>query len=894
MKYFLFILFFSLASLSAYAELQIASIEIENGSRLSLDEIRQVLPIHEGDPYDPAKIDQTRSYLKKWGRFSDIDIRTQRSPQGMIVRIAVKEGLMISGLDIYGNYPYLSTRLRRILTVHTGELYETEKAQEQSKKLAAFYERRGYEGTQVNLTPRINEKKGTVDLVYRISRGKRYRIGTINVIGNHVFPYGYFVSKINPLLAYEPSRFRESLEKIRRDYQKKGYLNARVVLKDLGKDDEKKKVHPTIEITERKKVAVLFEGNHRVTRRTMKKVMPMFIEGGYSDYDIESSAEALRAHYRRLGFQEMTVRFEKKEIDPDKLLVRFQIDEGPQTRVKEIDIIGNREISDRKIKREMDTKENAITQRGYYQPRLIEMDFKRLPQILQEKGALEGEALDHETRLNRFRDKAHVRFHIKEGEITRIGRIQFVGNDHFPAKKLLKQLSLREDQPMSPGKVEYDRQELTYYYANHGFPYVQISHELVRSDPSAATLVYHIDEGSEVHVGEILIVGNERSSRKATEQGLLLKKGDIFSYRKILQSESELRRTGAYRNVKIETIGLTEKEAVVPLVVKVEEYRSIVLDFGATYDTDDSLTGNVAVTNINLLGTNRRSVFQLVGGRDVQRGELLLKDPHLLGYRIEGGLSGSLERTRRPGFKTVEAGTSLSLLREFTPRATLLGRYELTRTFFTDVIDATGQEEADHTISKLSFSFSYDKRNSFSDPRRGYIGFAGFDLSNKLIASTFDFIQPRGYIAHYLPLNNRMTLMNYFRIEGIKVFGGDVLTRDQRLFLGGDYSVRGFDQDQVGPVGADGRPAGGQVLLASTTELQTRLFGEFKFSLFLDNGTLTNSFSEANLSSLRHSGGFGLRYVTPVGPLRLDYGIKLDRRIGESFGRLHFAFGYAF
>lgn len=904
-KIFIFLPLLIVATSMAQAATRIASISVENISHVPIGQILEVLPVKKGDTYDAQKIDQAISYLKKWGRFSLVDLKINKTNQGVELLFIVKEGLMISGLNIYGNYPYLSTRLRRILTVHTSDLYDEERAREQSAKLESFYERKGYEGTKVSLTPKINEKKGTIDLIYRISRGKRYRINTITVHGNTIFPHGYFVSKLNPLLAYEPSRFRKDLEDMRRDYQNKGYLSARVTLKDLGKDETKHQVNPVIEVTERKHVTILFEGNHRVSMRTFKSILSLFTEGGYDEYDIKVSADAIRNDYHHLGFQNISVTTEKKDLGDNEILILFKIDEGVQTRVKKINIIYTDEhpqISNRSLKKELDTKRNTITQRGYYQPRLVDQDFKRLPKILQEKGALDGRALDHETTFNFFKDKAIVNFKIEEGKITKILKIEFSGNTHFTERQLKKQLSLHEGQSVSPEKLQRDQEALTLWYANQGFPYIQVTHELIPSSEEDkkdeknkyTTLVFHFDEGSETHIGEVLIVGNERSKKKAILQGLLLKTGDPFSYRKILKSESELRRTGSYRNVNIETIGLTEKEPVVHLIIRLEEYRPLVVDLGATYDTDNSFTGDLSLTNVNILGTNKRSILQLTGGRDLQSGRLILKDPYFLGYHVEGSLSGKLERQIRPGFKTVEGGTSVAFLKEFNIHTSFLSRYELTRTFFSDVTNPTGITEADHTISKFSFSLSYDKRNSFSDPQRGYVAFAGIDLSNKLIASAFNFIQPKGYIADYLRLNGRMTLLNYVRLEGIKVFGPDHLARDQKLFLGGDYSVRGFAEDTLGPIGADGRPAGGQLLISETTELQTRIAGNFKFAVFLDNGSLTDNFSELGLSSLRHTAGAGLRYMTPIGPLRLDYGFKLDKKDGESLGRLHFAFGYAF
>lgn len=863
---------------------------------VSDEEVRKVLPIKEGDVYDPATVEQALSYLKKWGRFAEVSV--EKLSGGALLRFHLRYGFTVSGIDIYGTYPYLSARIRRMITVHSGDLFDDQLARDQASRIDNFYERQGYEGTEVRFHPKFNDAKRTVDLVYRVEKGGRHRVKNITIQGNTVFPSGYFVSQINPLLPYTPSRLRKSLEKIRKHYQDKGYLSARARLIDLGEDDSTKTVNPVIEIKEGKHVTVLFEGdrNRRISNHTLKKQMPMFTEGGYGSYDIDASAKAALDHYHRLGFQEASVSSEVEKAvggNENEILVRFRIQEGPRTRVKKVEIVGNEEISDHRIKKELTTKQNTIFERGYYQPRTVERDFEKLPFVLNRHGALEGEALDHETELNRFHDKAHVTFTVQEGSITRVRDIQFEGNDHFAAHRLKRRLKLEEGNPYNAELMAQDKEALTVFYANKGYPYAAISAEMKR-DGDQATLVYTIDEGTEVKIGEVLVVGNERTEPKAVERGMRIRKGQPFSYEKILLSEASLRRSGAFRSVNIQTIGLTEKEPVVHLVVKLEEYRKILVDFGATYSTDNFFTGDLNLSHVNLFGTIRRINLRFTGGRDIQKGQVIFKDPYFLGYPFETSLDFSLERDLKPGFKIVEGGGSLNFLREFNYRTTFLAKYQLTRTFFSDVTDATGLSESDHTVSKFSFSFNYDKRDSYADPHSGYTALVGVDVSNKLIASTFNFIQPRGFMAYYLPLGNRTTWINYARMEGIKVFGADNLTRDNKLFLGGDYSVRGFNEDSIGPIGTDGRPAGGQLLLTASSELQTVLFKNFKLAAFFDSGSLTDNFSQVGLDSFRHSAGVGLRYVTPVGPLRLDYGFKLDKKAGESIGRLHFAFGYAF
>jgi len=856
-------------------------------------QVLKVLPFHEGDPYSPEKVDQSISYLKKWGRFTEITVDRRLEKDGAHLTFHLKDSDIVSGVDFQGTYPYLSARIRRSVTVHSGDLYEREQVQEQKDKIQSFYERHGYQGTSVDLKTQFNEDKHTVDLKYAVAKGKRYRIGAITVTGNTIFPHSYFVSRVNPLLAYTQSRLRKSLEKIRRSYQKKGYLGARVRLADLGRNDERHEVNPTLEVKEGKHVTVVFKGNTRVSPRTFKEIMPLFTDGGYGSYEIEASEKAITDRYHKLGYQEVVVQSSGEKLSENDLGVRFQIHEGPQTRVKSVDIEGNQKIKDRKIKRHLYTKENGLFERGTYQPRTVIQDFERLPGIMKDQGALDAEALDHNTTLNDFHDKARVVFKVHDGEIVKIQEVRFEGNHHLADKKLNKHLSISKGDAVSQSQIDRDKDALTVFFANNGFPYATIRENLIR-DGSRATLVYKIEEGPEVHIGEVLVVGNERTDPKAVYRAMRIRSGQVFSYKKILESEADLRRAGAFRSANIQTIGLTEKEPVVHLVVKVEEYRSLVLDFGGTYDTDNFFTGDLSITHLNLFGTIRRANLKLTGGRDIQKGEILFKDPFFLGYPFEAAIDLSVERNLKPGFKAEEGGGSISLLREFTPRISVLARYSLIRTFFSDVVDASGIPEADHTTSKFSFSFNYDNRNSYSDPQKGFVGFVGFDVSNKLIASTFNFIQPKGYFAYYLPVGSRSTLITFFRMEGIKVFGRDQLARDQKLFLGGDYSVRGFREDGIGPIGSDGRPAGGQFLLMASSEFQTRLFNNFKLALFLDMGSLTNNPSELSLGSLRNSAGAGLRYVTPVGQLRLDYAAKLDRRPGESVGRLHIAFGYAF
>ncbi len=893
MKTLFFAGFFFLSLTAAARPLTITSIVIDNGTLVSDSEIRNLLPLKEGDLFSETKWEQALSSLKKWGRFYEVRGEKKATPQGLELTLHLVEGLLISRIEVKGSYPFLSNRIRRLVALQPGDLFDDEEIAQQAIKIESFYQREVYEGTQVKVFTKKNEKKGTVEIQYQIQKGFRYRISAVTVKGNTVFPSGWFSSKINLLRPYRPRRFRQSLEKIREEYRNEGYVRARVRLSEMVQDPIQKKLHPILEVTEGDHLTVLFRGNRRMAIKSLRRILPIYTDGGYGTYEMEESVRAIIDLYHSRGFQEVEVLARGERVSRGERRIVFDIQEGPETRVKQVALEGNEKISDRKIRKNLHTKEETLFRNAPWQPEIIEEDFKNLTPILRSRGALEAKTIETRTTFSPLKDKATVTFEVEEGPITEIREIRIEGNQVFAENRLKKKLKMKEGDIYLEEKINRDKENLVRYYASRGYPYVHVEPELQGSG-AETTLIYHIQEGDFVRIGEILIIGNQRTRRRSIESALLLKKGDLFNYRKLIDSESSLRRLGAFRSVSIETIGLLEKEPIVHLKIRVEESESVILDLAAAFDTDDQFTGSTTLNHVNLFGFAKRANLKLTGGRDIQKGELNFIDPHSLGYNLEAILTGLAEMEQRPSFDDLDVGGSVSLLREITPQLNLLTKYQLIRTYFRNVLDPTEESEQDHTTSKVSFSASYDRRDSFADPTRGFATVGGVDLSTKIAGSGFNFIQPKAQFAHYVSFGGRWTLLNFIRGEGIDIIGDDVLTRDQRLFLGGDYTVRGFNQDAVGPVGANTRPFGGLILLLHTAELQTRLFKNFKSALFVDSGSITNRLGDVSLASIRHGGGLGLRYITPVGPIRLDYGFKLDRQTGEDLSRLHFTFGYAF
>ncbi|MBI4374001.1 MAG: BamA/TamA family outer membrane protein, partial [Deltaproteobacteria bacterium] len=745
MKRLLFILLGLLVTLPLLAgSVRIAGIQIEGKDSLPREQILNLLTLKEGELFDGKRLDQSIEYLNRWGPFSEITVEKKPTPRGVLLVFHLKEGMKIVDLHISGNYPYLSRALHRKLSVRRGDFYRPEVAENQVERLKDFYEREGYFGTEVTLEVAPDKQGENVVLRYRISKGKRYRFDRIEVEGNQLFPHGYFNSRINPLRLYRPSGLRKSLGKIRKDYRDNGYLQARVRIAELLINHERHKINLKLAVQEGPRVTVLFFGNRRISRKNLKKIIPILTEGDTSSPAIEESLDAIRALYKERGFLEASVRSKKTRLDPSRIAIRFDIKEGIQTRVKKIEFVGEKGLHPRKIKPYLETEEESLLRDGFYIPETVSTDFQKLPAIYHRKGFLDAKALDSGTRFSPLRDKVTVSFAVEEGPPSRIGSVRFAGN-RLPESKLLRRLSLKEGDTYSQEKLLTDQKGLISHYSDQGYAYATVEPEIQRGGQKV-DLLYKIEEGPMTVVGEIVIVGNYRTRPSAIKKALDLKPGRPFSLARLLKSESSLRRMGVFRSVDMEPLGINEREEVIHLLVKVEENPRSFIDLEASYDTDNKFTGATSFQHNNLFGFAKRSTLRLTGGNDIQKGELNYIDPRFFGFSLEMIAAGLVEAEQRPSFEAIDAGGRVSFRTVLTDQMTVLTRYELIHTSFQDVADPTALITRDHTTSRVGLSFNYDSRDSFADPKKGFNTLTGIDFSNKLLGSGIDFIQPQASV----------------------------------------------------------------------------------------------------------------------------------------------------
>ncbi len=855
--------------------------------------VADIAGLEVGEEFNRDKLENSINALRKWGVFAQVEVLVQYESDGVKLSYDLKEGFIIKNIAINGSYPLLEGTVRRSLFLSPGQIYDSSKLPEQVDRLDRLYLREGYYDSTVFAIEDYNEADREVSLRFNIKKGKTYRIRDIEVEGNKAVSTRRIRRIIHTYTHYKPRKLKSNLEKIRKVYAKKGFVRARVRLEGEAFDHDARKVDLDVAVREGKRVFVRFQGNDHFRPRTLRKEITIYEDGDFDDYELEASKQKLKQFYRERGYENTIVTVTKEKIDPDNYLVTFKVEEGQKIKVGNIHFEGNEDVKSGDLRDLMATKEAGLFESGPYLKELFEQDLKKLEDYYKREGWLEAKVESWEKTYNTFGDEVILTVQVDENPRATVHELAVNGLSEAQQEDILPDLLLLPGNPYSPAKLDQDIGAILLKLSNQGFPYAQIKHDQKNLRDNLWDVSYDVDTGPEVRIGRLLFVGNSVTRETVIRKNLRFKEGSLFSTERILQSQINLRKLGIFDVVGIETLGLANKEEKVHAVVRVEEKKSKIIDLEAGYNTDQGFHGQLVFNKLNMWGMGKNGNIKLQGGEQISRFEINYVDPRVRGSGLQLLVGVFAGYENRPFFQNFATGGYSSLFYDFTSALSTYGRLEFEYVNFNEdnsVISVLRPPSSidDRTRLTTTVGVTFDKRDNFGNPTKGYYLNGSVALTNQFIQRSGNYITTRGSAGYWYSPFPRLTIANALRVAKIFPVPGDTIVPvDDRLYLGGDDTVRGFDQDSI-------LPTGGFFSLVHNLELQFRIFGNFQVVAFLDSGVDVSSMDQINLNTLRHSAGPGVRYLTPVGPVRVEYGFKLDPRAGESLGRLHFSFGYFF
>jgi len=874
----------------------IVDIHVTGLKNISPESIKTVIPIKVGDPFDIIELDKSIGYLRKWGIFDSILAQPRHTGQGIVVDFHLREAVVIASIEIAGNYPFVENKIRKQLSLHAGDIYTQQRVDDQIERIKKFYSRQGFIDTHVYVSKNNVPEVNGMDLVFHIKRGNIIRYGNIEIAGNTIFPKGRFISAINPLKSYSRRRLQNAIKKIKAQYSKKGYPRARIKVTKRQVNIKTRRIDIALKVYEGHLVRVQYTGGKYIQRKFLKDNTLLFQDGIVDEFEVETSAKHLESVLRKKGYLQAFVTGTFVKGAPNIMEVTFHIREGQIKPIRFLSIEGLSDFSMSDFENFFHNRRHSFSHNGAFLNDKVHADNEFIRYIFRKKGYLNATLSPWEIYPTKQGFALDVVIPADMGYQSLISSITFSGEIGFDKTKLLSIINIDEGDPFNEPDFNQIKDQLLSFYADNGYPYADILAQWNSDVDHNIQLHFEIFAGKPAYISDVLFVGDVMTSQRAIRNAMAIKKGDLFSYQKIIDSQLNIRRLGAFSSVNLSTIGLEDERDQILVKIHVEEQRPFLLDLGVNYSTDNHVNGSLTFSNRNAFGWAKINTLQITAGQELSRVEIAWIDPSFFGSSFEMNTNAWVQYKQKPAYRFIQTGGALGWLRRLH-RFAVLFRFELDRNYFIsgDSVAADADSLRNNTISRISTSVSYDSRDSFSNPKKGFFVLGSADIFNEYQGNEANFAKISWEGEYNISPVSWFTISTATRFDRLQMIGSNVSVPSNELFfLGGDDTVRGFEEDVLGPKDANDHAVGGRTRWIINHEWRLHLSDSFQFAGFADIGALANSFSGLSWINSRKSAGVGLRIITPVGPIRADYGIKLNPADNEPRGRFHFTFGYVF
>jgi outer membrane protein assembly complex protein YaeT len=643
--------------------------------------------------------------------------------------------------------------------------------------------------------------------------------------------------------------------------------------------------------------------------------------------------------WHALCFQEASMRRTVLRISlVGLLLATAGCQEEGMVRVRSLNFEGVQAVDAGRLRDALATRQSDRLpwgRKAYFDRARFDADLKRIQAFYADRGYPDARVTGFDAKLNDKQDAVDITVTIEEGEPVRVAAIDFVGfDDVIPAPHfdtLRDEIPLKVGAPRDRALVVTTREMTVNELKDHGYPYAQVdTTEDVGPDGKSATLTFSAAPGKIAHIGSIEIQGNKSVSVRVIERELTFKTGDLYQRGVLQESQRRLYGLELFQFANIEPLNTELQPIEVPIRITVAEGKHQRVNFGVGYGTEEKARVDAEYHHVNFLGGAR-----LAGAHarwsSLDRGiRLDFNQPYFFAPHFSFGAEAQQWHTYTPAYDSTVTGAKATVTHRGTERTSWA--FSLTNeltdssiapevltdvTLYNNLIalgldPTTGRQRG--TLNAMGFDLQHSTADSLLDARRGYQIAFHTEQAGRFVPGTFNYYAVAIDGRHYLPIGEKVVVASRLQLGNIRPSGNDQLNVpfSKRYFLGGATSLRGWGRYEVSPLSVpdpdcetcppSGLPIGGDSMVSFTGELRAQLRGKLGAVVFLDGGNVWADSWGMNVRDLRYAVGPGLRYQTPVGPIRFDFGYQLNpipelRVNGEEQPRrwrIHFSIGQAF
>jgi outer membrane protein insertion porin family len=574
--------------------------------------------------------------------------------------------------------------------------------------------------------------------------------------------------------------------------------------------------------------------------------------------------------------------------------------------VKEVQIFGNQAFSQGQIKKLMKTKGSSWYKKRPFIRRVLELDLANIEAFYRKDGFLDC-SLSVQELPPMGRNSITLQIHIQEGLRTMVSEVQFAGNEKLSAEQLGRIIATQIGHPMNLTQLRLDTEAMAAKYGNMGYPYAQVSADVERQG-TQAQVMFHVQEGSPVQVGQIRYVGLRKVKTSVVRRELTFKPGDSYNRSAILDSRQRIYSTGLFRlvNIQMEAEAIDSLSPNLRVMVQEKPMRWMGLKSDVGQDEQYDMTSDLTAEwgHKNLFATGRRLSLKAIASFRVftewenlkNRLEVTYTEPWFLGRRMPALVSLYYE----PGLKS--KGRSYSLSRElgWFSRAWLTLKYERVDIFGLEpaVAEILRKAAGERIRRNISLSWERDTRDHIFEPTRGSLAQVFVEFVGGPLGGDDHYVKNVISWNRYQALFRPVVLASRMKLGWGQEHGAGVeLPPDARFYAGGATTVRGLAERSLGSMDPAGNPLGGIMLLLFNLELRRVLWRRLGGSIFFDVGNVWSQPEKAAIDQLKTATGLEAWFSSPVGPVRVDYGVPLAKDLENlrlDRGRWHLAILFAF
>ena len=686
----------------------------------------------------------------------------------------------------------------------------------------------------------------------------------------------------------------------------------------------------TYQVVERPMIKdVKLEGNKKINKDDLQAALKVRPHTLLDVEKIQKGIEEAKKLYDQKGYKDAAITFQTSEPSGGEVILTFKVDEGKIVRVQHIIFEGNRKFTARQLRRLMQTKQawfmSWATGAGNLDSEVLKTDVERLTAYYYDNGYVNVKI--DEPQIERKEDGLEVTIRIEEGEEFKVGAVQVGGDVVGDPQSILSHLDMKSGEVFRASNLRKDILSITEAYGNLGFAFVNVEPQTaVEAEAKTVGVTYKIEKGPQVYFDRIEISGNTKTKDAVVRRELLVQEQQLFNGNLLKLSRSRVQRLGLFQDVNM-TTQRSDQPDKIDLLVDVKEAQTGAFTAGAGFSTADHFLFNVRLSENNLFGTGDRVAVNADIGSIYRNFTLDYTDPYTFDTYFTSTFTAFDYRTEFDDFDRDGRGFGIQELYPFTAlgvrRVPFIGasldevrfgmQYKFEQADITNVsqsfrIPSIDSEQGTSLTSSVIPTLVRNTLNHPFDPTDGSIQ----DLSVQFagVGAGTNFFIVEGRTRFFFPFYRSPDWGTFVFSTGGRIgwgmgeegHSGKEIPLFERFFPGGINSLRGFRARTLGPREpvfdsanqiVDTTPVGGSSQLIVNNEVIFPIVESIGLRgvVFFDSG---NAFTEPqglDVGDLRYDAGWGVRWLSPIGPLRIEIGYPLDKKKGEEGSVFQFSFG---